>query len=179
MDDMVERVAKAMAENNDFCWDYCDKPTWLRDARLALELSGVAEMLAALTKLANEAAGWRVEALAEVGGWTNARCLMLRVEEARAAIAQGRPRTRGQQVTARITPDERRRLRNQQRRVMRARLNSFNWTDPASRHLHIMAEALAQGGPYPMIDEEPGHCAETMLAVLESLWKLRAKVGGP
>jgi hypothetical protein len=83
-------------------------------------------------------------------------------------------------VTAlpKITADERRRLRNAQRRTMRARLNSFNWTDPASRHLHQIADALAQGGPYPMLHEEPGHCAETMLAVLESLWKLRAKVGG-
>jgi len=54
MDDMVERVAKAMAENNDFCWDYCDKPTWRRDARLALELSGVAELRAALESLTKD-----------------------------------------------------------------------------------------------------------------------------
>ncbi len=51
MGDMVERIAQAMAENNDFCWDYCDKPTWRRDARLALELSGATEMLAALRDL--------------------------------------------------------------------------------------------------------------------------------
>lgn len=72
----------------------------------------------------------------------------------------------------------RRDIRNAQRRVMRARLNSFNWTDPASRHLHIIADALASGGPYPMLTEEPDHCAVTMYAVLESLWKLRAIVGG-
>jgi hypothetical protein len=69
-------------------------------------------------------------------------------------------------------------IRNAQRRVNRARFNQFNWTDPASRHLHIIADALASGGPYPMLTEEPEHCAETMYAVLESLWKLRARQGG-
>ena len=83
-------------------------------------------------------------------------------------------------MTARlISADERRRLRNAQRRVMRARTNDFNWTDPCSRHLHLMADALAAGETYAMLTEEPGFCAETMYAVLESLWKLRAKVGGP
>jgi hypothetical protein len=42
-----------------------------------------------------------------------------------------------------------------------------------------MAEALASGRPYPMFVEEPEHCAETMLSVLESLWKLRTKTGWP
>lgn len=28
-----------------------------------------------------------------------------------------------------------------------------------------------------MLDEEPEHCAETMLSVLEALWKLRAAAG--
>lgn len=78
-----------------------------------------------------------------------------------------------------MTPNERRELRNLQRRVNRARTNQFNWTDPCSRHLHLMADALAAGRPYAMLTEEPGHCAETMYAVLESLWKLRAMVGGP
>lgn len=51
MVDMVERIAQAMAESNDFCWDYCDKPTWRRDAKLAVELSGAPDLLAALTAL--------------------------------------------------------------------------------------------------------------------------------
>jgi hypothetical protein len=37
-----------------------------------------------------------------------------------------------------------------------------------------MADILAAGAPYPMLTEEPQQCAETMLGVLESLWKLRA-----
>lgn len=72
----------------------------------------------------------------------------------------------------------RRDIRNAQRRVNRARANPLNWTDPCSRHLHIMADALASGGPYPAFEEDPEHCAVTMYAVLESLWKLRARQGG-
>ncbi len=50
-------------------------------------------------------------------------------------------------------------------------------TCPASRHLHLMAEAMAnprkKGLRYPMLLEEPEHCAETMLSVLVSLWEAR------
>lgn len=63
-------------------------------------------------------------------------------------------------------------LSNLRRRVRRARHFPDN-TCPASRHLHLIAEALASGRSYAMLAEEPQHCAETMLAVLESLWKLR------
>ena len=31
------------------------------------------------------------------------------------------------------------------------------------------------GQAYPMLQEEPEHCAETLFSVLESLWKLRAR----
>lgn len=65
-------------------------------------------------------------------------------------------------------------LRNLRRRVNRTRHCPDN-TCPASRHLHVMADVLAAGKPYPMFDEEPEHCAATMLAVLESLWKLRTQ----
>lgn len=64
------------------------------------------------------------------------------------------------------------RLRNMLRRVDRARDFPGN-TCPASRHLHLIAKALASGKSYPMLTEEPLHCAETMLSVLESLWKAR------
>jgi len=74
-----------------------------------------------------------------------------------------------------ITADERRSLRNAQRRTNRARANSIGFTCPASRHLHLIADTLAAGKPYPMLTEEPAHCAETMYSVLESLWKLRAR----
>lgn len=78
----------------------------------------------------------------------------------------------------RCDANEKRRLRNLQRRVDRARNFPTN-TCPASRHLHIMADILASGKPYPMFEEEPEHCAETMLAVLESLWKSRTQYGWP
>ncbi len=71
-----------------------------------------------------------------------------------------------------------RRLANQRRRVNRARRFMKN-TCPASRHLHIMADALATGQEYPMLREEPEHCAETMLSVLESLWKMRTQTDWP
>lgn len=63
-------------------------------------------------------------------------------------------------------------LSNLRRRVNRARRFPDN-TCSASRHLHLMAERLAMGEPYPMLQEDPRYCAESMLAVLESLWKLR------
>lgn len=66
-------------------------------------------------------------------------------------------------------------LVNQRRRTNRARRFPDN-TCPASRHLHLIAEALAAGRPYPMLQEEPEHCAGTMLSVLESLWKARTRL---
>lgn len=70
------------------------------------------------------------------------------------------------------------RLPNIRRRVARARQFPKN-TCPASRHLHMIADALASGKPYPMLQEEPEHCALTMYSVLESLWKARTKLSGP
>jgi hypothetical protein len=49
-------------------------------------------------------------------------------------------------------------------------------TCPASRHLHMMAEHLWAGRPYPMLTEEPKHCAESMLYVLMNLWKARRRI---
>lgn len=42
--------------------------------------------------------------------------------------------------------------------------------------MHLIAESLATGKPYPMLQDEPEHCAVTMLAVLESLWKARTEL---
>lgn len=64
------------------------------------------------------------------------------------------------------------RLPNLRRRVNRARRFPKN-TCPASRHLHLIAEGLLRKRGYPMLQDEPEHCAGSMLAVLESLWKLR------
>jgi len=61
------------------------------------------------------------------------------------------------------------------RRATRARKFPDN-TCPASRHLHLMAQSLAAGKPYPMLADEPQHCAESMLAVLAALWEARTKL---
>lgn len=65
-----------------------------------------------------------------------------------------------------------RRLRALKRRVNRVR-DFPKHTCPASRHLHMIADALAANKPYWMLLEEPQHCAETMYAVLENLWRIR------
>lgn len=80
---------------------------------------------------------------------------------------------------------ERKRLAALRRRVNRARNFPTN-TDPYSRHVHIMAEWLLKpqpkkrGGPgalrYPMLQEEPEHCAESLLVTLAELWEARTEL---
>ena len=48
-----------------------------------------------------------------------------------------------------------------------------NNTCPASRHVQIIAEALAETGSYPMLNEDPKHCATSMASVLSSLYAAR------
>ena len=67
------------------------------------------------------------------------------------------------------------RLANLRRRVNRARNFPTN-TCAASRHVHIIAENLIRYGVDHITNEEPRHAAESMLVVLEQLWKLRTKV---
>lgn len=65
--------------------------------------------------------------------------------------------------------------RNLRRRVDRLRAkHGFAVSCPASRHLQMIAGALAKGKHYPMLAEEPEYCAGTMLMVIEALWKSRA-----
>lgn len=66
------------------------------------------------------------------------------------------------------------RMTELKRRAGRAR--NISVTCPASRHLHLMADRLAAGKPYPMLTEEPQHCAESILAVLAALWTARAQL---
>jgi hypothetical protein len=66
-------------------------------------------------------------------------------------------------------------LRAQRRRTNRARRFPAN-TCPASRHVHMIADALASGHRYAEIDEDPKHCGASMLSVLESLWKARTQI---
>lgn len=51
----------------------------------------------------------------------------------------------------------------------------FCVTDPCSRHVQLMAEGLLKKG-YPMLQEEPEHCAESLLATVAMLWELRAEL---
>lgn len=62
-------------------------------------------------------------------------------------------------------------------RAVAERARDFpNNTCPASRHVQLMAEALADGKPYPMLDEEPEHCAGSMLATVGALWNARSEL---
>jgi len=49
-------------------------------------------------------------------------------------------------------------------------------TCPASRHVHMMADALATGEKFHPFDEEPFHCAESLYSVITSLWKARDRI---
>lgn len=46
-------------------------------------------------------------------------------------------------------------------------------TCPASRHTAMIAECLAKGGTYHMIEEEPEHVAESLAATVQALWQAR------
>jgi hypothetical protein len=65
------------------------------------------------------------------------------------------------------------RLTNVRRRANRARLFPVN-TCGASRHVELIAAGLVRG--YPVMKGEEVHCAESMYAVLECLWKARTKL---
>lgn len=65
-------------------------------------------------------------------------------------------------------------LENVRRRVNRARANAPCVT-AAERHVQQMADSLVSSRPYRMFDEEKDACALSLYAVLESLWKLRAR----
>lgn len=58
------------------------------------------------------------------------------------------------------------------RRINEARRFPDN-TDPSVRHVQIMGETLGAGLPYPMLDEERGHCAISLLAVVAALYEAR------
>jgi hypothetical protein len=58
------------------------------------------------------------------------------------------------------------------RRIEAARRFPEN-TDPCVRHVQIMGETLGAGFPYPMLDEERGHCAISLLAVVADLYEAR------
>lgn len=71
-----------------------------------------------------------------------------------------------------IDKNDKHRLDNLRRRVNRARDFPAN-TCPASRYVHLIADIISRGKPVPMLQEEPEHFAESMLIVLEELFKSR------
>lgn len=69
-------------------------------------------------------------------------------------------------------------LVNVRRRAFRSGYGNQEYfvTCPSSRHLMMMADALATKRKYHMLEEEPEHCAGSIYSVLESLWKARAEI---
>jgi hypothetical protein len=59
--------------------------------------------------------------------------------------------------------------------VSRARRFPDN-TCPASRHVQLIAENLIRYGRDGVMESEPKHAAESMLVVLEHLWKARSEM---
>lgn len=69
------------------------------------------------------------------------------------------------------TPDDKALVKRERKRADKARRFPHN-TCPASRHVYIMGDCLAKKG-YPMLQEEPLHCAISLLSVVGSLWEAR------
>ena len=79
-------------------------------------------------------------------------------------------------VLKRRVLSDKERIKALRRRVNKAR-DFPTHTCPASRHLHIMADCLtSKEGVYHMLNEEPAHCAESIYAVLASLWEARKEL---
>lgn len=49
-------------------------------------------------------------------------------------------------------------------------------TCPASRHVQLIAEILAKKKPYPMLHEDPEHCAGSMLSTVAALFRVRTEL---
>jgi len=80
---------------------------------------------------------------------------------------------------------DRERAKRELRCVKRVRRFPEN-TCPASRHVQMVAEALARGKVWPSIKEDPEHIGGSMLSTVASLYearteidRLRAKLGMP
>lgn len=65
-------------------------------------------------------------------------------------------------------------IKNLRKRVNKARKFPDN-TCPASRHVQMMADGLARTG-YPMLQEEPEHCAQSLYATVAALYEARTEL---
>ena len=61
---------------------------------------------------------------------------------------------------------------NMRKRVERVRPHPDDLFPPA-RHVEAMADALGGVGRYELFERDPMHCALSLLAVLEALYKAR------
>lgn len=59
---------------------------------------------------------------------------------------------------------------------MNAARNFPDGTCHASRHVAMMAETLAKGKKYHMLDSDREHCAGSMAVTVTALWRYRAKL---
>lgn len=66
-------------------------------------------------------------------------------------------------------------VKNLKRRIAKARKFPMN-TCAASRHVQIMGEKLPTKGGYPMLQEEPEHCAQSILATVAALYEVRTQL---
>lgn len=66
-------------------------------------------------------------------------------------------------------------FRKLKKRTDKARRFPSN-TDPASRHAYIMAENMVKTHGYPMLAEEPWHCAISIMATVAALWEARTEL---
>lgn len=72
-----------------------------------------------------------------------------------------------------MTDDDIRKLRELAERVDAARNFPSN-TCPASRHVALIADMLAERLPHAT--EDPEHCAESLYVTVEALWKARTEI---
>lgn len=49
-----------------------------------------------------------------------------------------------------------------------------NNTCPASRHVQMIAEGLYSIGNYPLLQDDPQHCASSIASVVSSLYQTRS-----
>lgn len=49
-------------------------------------------------------------------------------------------------------------------------------TCPASRHLHLMADSLAEEETYPILQDDPAHVAGSIYGVVAALWEARDRI---
>ena len=79
------------------------------------------------------------------------------------------------QAVQRPDSEDRAHFRLAKRRADAAR-NFPVGTDPCSRHAYLMAENMVKKHGYPMLSEEPWHCAISIMHTVAALWETRAKL---